>query len=500
MKKPSLKHGTGVIAQAPKRWETGIVRDYKAATRTYTVQLASGRQPLEMPRLVRDPGDTSIIPRDTWVVVHDELGFPVIDAILPQAPTRPVELAPNRVSEVRGVGGEDPVFEVPNDAANFRQPNDPVDVVAGDRVIAGPEGNLLAVLAGGSNVMKSSPFAQVRTHGLTDMVEIISKVYRHITAMGDMRIVNDGGKTSLIWRAGSDQETENGAGEENWTIRLDVGATGDLFNFEVTTPHGNTLAKIHMSADGRVEILGVKGVDITSGGEGETREDLAGSKRTRVGGDLTQETKGNRSEVVGGESRTQVSKGHTTVVGGARSQMVNGDELSYVGGKQVTKIQGGLPVPPPAPGTLAQKTEVINGSLETVIGNPLSGALPVAQQKATWVNYVGGYTFVVQPTALPPPLGAFNVVTSTPGSVLLGANGAAVYNPITGTHQVIAVAPFGVMKYEPWAAMMQTLLTWLDTHTHGSAVGPTTQPLIPSSPTVGPSMATVRSVRVAVGL
>jgi hypothetical protein len=261
--KPGLKFGTGVIQRRPARWETGIIRDYRAATRTYVVQLSSGREPREMPRLVRDPGDTAILPRDTLVVVHDELGFPVIDSVLPQAPTNPVELAPTRVSEVRGVGGEDPVYAPPSDAATFRQPNDPTDVLSGDRVMAGQDGNLMAVLTGGTNVVKSSPFAQVRTHALNDMVEIISRVYRHITAMGDLRITNDGGKTSLIWRAGADQSTENGAGEENWTLRLDAGATGDLFNFEVTTPHGNTLAKIHMAADGRLEFTGVGGVDVS---------------------------------------------------------------------------------------------------------------------------------------------------------------------------------------------------------------------------------------------
>jgi hypothetical protein len=499
MKKASLKHGTAVVATSPKRWNTGIVRDYNVAMRTYTVQLSDGRQPLEMPRLIRDPGDTSILARDTYVVVHDELGFPVIDAVLPQAPTKPVELGPHRISEVRGVGGEEPTATISEDAANFRQPNDPLDVTAGDRVFTGPEGNLLAVLAGGTNVMKSSPFAQVRTHSLTDMVEIISKVYRHITAMGDMRIINDGGKTSLIWRAGSDQTTENGAGEENWTIRLDVGATGDLFNFEVTTPHGNTLAKIHISADGRVEILGLNGVDVTSGKDGEAREDLAGSKQTRIAGNLTTTAKGNRVEVIGGMSQLQVSKNMKTLVGGSTARVSTSDDLLYVGGKQQIKIQGAPPVPPPSPGTIAQKIEIINGSIETTLGNPVSGALPSVRQHATWVNYVGGYTFVVQPTAAP-PLGSFSVVTSTPSSVLLGANGAAVYDPSTGSHRTTAVATFGVMKYEPFAAMMQALLNWLDTHVHGTAMGPSSPALVPASPAITPSMPSIRSVRVAVGL
>lgn len=484
MSNRSLAHGTGVVASARTRWETGIVRDYKAATRTYVVQLASGRQPLEMPRLVRDHGDTSIIPRDTCVVVHSELGFPVIDAILPQAPSNPVELAPTRVSEIRELDGE--ASPVASDDANFRGPNDPVDVAAGDRVIAGPEGNLLAILAGGTNVLKSSPFAQVRTHALTDMVEVLSKVYRHVTAMGNLDITSDGGKTSLIWRAGADQTTENGAGEENWTIRLDVGATGDLFNLEVTTPHGNTLSKVHLSADGRVEILGVNGIDLTSGGTGDSREDFAGDKNVRIGGSLSSSVGRDRYDETRGSFSSRVTHDLKRAVGGSSSQAVSGDDLSYVGGAHTSKTQK------------TRTTEVINGDLATILGNPASGALPSNQQKGLWVNHVGGYAFVIQPTALPGS--AFSIISSAPGSVLLGADGAAVLNPATGTYSVVAAAPFGVMKYEPFAAMMQTMLTWMDTHVHASAVGPTSPPAVPASLSVSPVISPIRSVRVAVGL
>jgi hypothetical protein len=249
--KPGLQFGASIKAGGRKAWELGIIIDYSSASRTYKVRTASGLLPNEVPRLIRDPGDMSIIPRDTTVVLHDELGFLVIDSILPQAPSQPVELAPTRVTEIRGIGGEDPIYQSDEDAAKFRQPNEPQDLLAGDRVIASKDGNLVAVLAGGTNVIKSSPLAQIRTHSLTDMVEIISNVYRHISALGDLKITNVNGRTSLIWRAGSNQLTENGAGEENWTIRLDAGATGDLFNLEITTPDGNTLSKIHMSADGK---------------------------------------------------------------------------------------------------------------------------------------------------------------------------------------------------------------------------------------------------------
>ena len=88
-----------------------------------------------------------------------------------------------------------------------------------------------------------------------------------------------------------------------------------------------------------------------------------------------------------------------------------------------------------------------------------------------------------------------------PASVNLGCDGAAVYDPTTGGHITTCVpAPFGVMKFEPFAALMQTLLTWLDTHEHPSAVGLTGPPVIPSTPSVAPGVPLIRSIRVGVGL
>lgn len=494
--KPGLRYGAGVMAPPRRAWETGVIKDYSPATRTYTVQLTSGRTPLEMPRIIRDPGDTSVLKRNTLVVVHDELGFPVIDGILPVAATNPTELSPARVSEIRGIGGEDPVYAPGDDAATHRQPNEPMDVLGGDWVQAGEQGNLFAALAGGVNVVKSSPFAQIRTHALVDMVEIFAKVYRHISSMGDFNIVNDGGKTSLIWRAAADQTTENGAGEENWTIRLDVGATGDLFNFEITTPAGNTLSRIHMSADGRLEFTGVGGIDFTSGTGGTYREDIVGDKQSTIKGAATEVVRGNKVEQIRGQNDVQVSKTASFTVGDSKTEAIGRDAYTYVGGVIGTKIQGGVT---PTPKNVAKKIEIINGGVEMVLAPPTQGALPLMQSE-THVNYQGGYNFVIQPTAVPPPIGGFNVISSTPASVMLGATGAAVYDPVTGTHTINAVAPFAVMKYEPWAVMMTILLKWLDTHTHGTAMGPSSPPIIPATTTVQPAINPVRSVRVAVGL
>lgn len=478
-------------------WTQGTILGYNAERQSYTVRTSSSDGIPDVPRLVRDPGEVGVLPTNTNVVLHDALGFWVIDSVLKLAPSNPVELNPTFVSEVRGVGGEDPTYAQDAAGASYRPPNDPLDVLSGDWLRKSRDGNLMGVLAGGTNVMKSGAFSQIRTHALGDLVEIFSQTYRHLTAMGDLNIVNDGGKTSLIWRAGSDQSTENGPNTGNWTIHLDVGATGDLFNFEVTTPQGQTLARLHMSSDGRVSILGTAGVDITSGSNGTTREDLAGSKASTVHGDSSQTIKGTTTEVFEGPRTTEVAKNDTVLVGNDLNTTVMNARNAYVGGQQTTTVQGG-PLPP-TPGSVALKWEVLNGGVETVVGNPLKAALPTALQGQNWINYVGGFNFAIQPGALPPPVGAFNVISTLPGSVQLGANGVAVYNPTTGGHDVTAVAPFGVMMYEQFMAMMSVLLTWMDTHVHGTAVGPSSPPFVPASSLVNPLLPPIRSVRVSVG-
>lgn len=487
----------GVGTSVRPGWETATVLDFDPDTQTYLLRTETGRDIHNVGRLVQSPGENEGLPRDTLVAIHHELGYAVIAGVLRYAPSQPSELDPVRVSEVRGVGGEDPVYAGQGKGAH-RPPNAPKDTLAGDWVKTSPDGNLFAALLGGTNVMKSSAFSQIRTHALQDLVEILSGTYRHLTSMGKLEVINDGGKTSLIWRAGSDQMNETGANAEHWTIRLDVGATGDLFNFEITTPEGQTLARIHISADGRFEIVGTAGVDITSGDKGPDRQDVAGDREVDIKGKMKIVVKDAVSETYKAQRETQVSKGDTTVVGGNKQTTVNGDTGEFVGGKSKRRVLGGGPVPPPTPGNLAESVEYVNGGFEMVIGSPLSGGLPSSMAPATYVNYVGGFNFAIQPTAA---TGQFNVVSLMPASVNLGANGTAVPVP-GGGHTVVAVAPFGVMKFEPFMAMMTTLLTWLTTHFHASAVGPTTPPVTAPAlmPLITPQLSLIRSVRVAVGL
>jgi len=488
------QYGNTPMAGVPgPRWTTGVVVDYNPVSQNYRLSIEGVGFNDTVPRLARDPGDLTILPPETVVVVHNALGYWVIDAVLKQAPVDPDRTPAPTVSEVPGIGGDDPARALDPSAPTNRARGDSLDVLAGDWLRRSPDGNFLAALAGGTNVMQSSPFAAVRTHALQELVEIFAHQYRHISAMGNFEIKSDNGKTSLVWRAGADQSEENGPDRENWTIRLDVGATGDLFDLSITTPDGQLLSRIHLNAQGKIQILGVDGVDIVSGGDPGVvgKEVTASSKEQAIGGSFTQYIGQGHATQVLGSREASISGNDSTMYGNDKSEVVSRDYNSTINGRWRQKVVGGLV---PVPGAAAYELELMNGGMTIVLTDVATGANPAGLSSFNVINNFGGVNFVCAPTAL----GGFNVVTTLPGSVNLGANGSAVRLP-NGTWQTVAVAPFGVMMFEPFAAMMTALLLALDTHIHITAVGPTT-PIPIFTAAVSPLIPPIRSMRVSVGL
>ena len=469
------QHG-GALRQSrmvPPRWETATVLDYFPNLHAYTVKGSISGILDHIPRLLQDPGETVILPRGTVVAVHDELGYPVIASVLSSAVLSGVSLNPTKLTEVPNIGGDDPVYAA-DKGAGYCPPDAPTDTLSGDWVRRSPDGNLLGVLAGGLNVLQSAPMAQIRTHALGELVEILSTNYKHITSMGDFRIQNKEGKTSLIWRAGSDQSDETGANRGHWSIRLDVGATGDLFTFEVTTPEGQSLCRVHMSADGKLELLGVAGIDLTSGNRGPMREDIAGDHDSEVFGNQTENVKGSVGEYVGGTRDTSISKDDGLTVGNNLRETIAGDRNVYVGGKIRQAVQGGA-----------------TPSLYEYIDGPVEVSAP----SQTYVSSTGGANFV----------GLYNVICTQDDGVKLGAD--AVVTPSTdGSGHSIKnlMARYHAMKYEPWYTVMSALLDWLDQHQHLTAMGPTGPALSAATASVKlkvtPQMVSdTRSKRVAIG-
>jgi hypothetical protein len=469
------------------RWLRGQVVEYYPSTHSYKI-LAGGHVFEGVQRLLDHPGDSGGLPRDTLVAMHRELGEWVIAGILTRSSAGQPELAKVKVTEVRGQGADD-VLAPPAGIGDARAYNAPTDLGKSDWSRNGDLGQLLAIMNGGAVLLKGSELAQIRALGDEDKVQIVSHLFNHITAMGEANVTVDGQKVAYRWDGAANTAD---AYDEKYSIHLEVGATqtGDIFSFRIT-PAGTdqTLAKIAMTVNGRLELRGTSELTTVSGASSEV---VGGDKSSHVEGARTDSTVGDFSISVGGRSDLTVSKDLVSTVGGSRRAVTNTNDISFVGGVEKRKVMGSIP---PSPGTPAAAFEYIQGGVEWVIGNPVSGALP-AQQSANWIGYAGPFNFITQPLM---GKGGFNVVSSLPASVSLGCDGMAVPKP-DGTHEVVALpAPFGVMKFEPWLTLFQTLLMWMDTHTHQGIIM-SSPPVIPATPLVTPLIPLVRSQRVSVGL
>jgi hypothetical protein len=158
------------------------------------------------------------------------------------------------------------------------------------------------------------------------------------------------------------------------------------------------------------------------------------------------------------------------------------------------------------PGSLAVYLEAVNGGIETVTGNPKSGATPATRQTQNHINYVGDINFAIQPSAA--ATGAkFRVLSTGADSVMLGATGTCTPPVGAGTgesgHSINAIAPNHVMMYEQFEQFMGTVLEWMDKHVHLSAMGPTGPgaggPQGPVTPQAKMQMPPIKSTRVVVG-
>lgn len=326
-----------------------------ASRHAYRVVTASGRT-FTVGRLRTHPGDNALLPVHTPVRIDYSLGEPYIDAILPAEVPLDGETNSNATGAA-GHGGSDAVLNR-NLGASFRAPGEPSDLVPGDQSIRSPDGASVSALHGKVAAMVGSPMAQMRVFGTTDTAEIIAGMLRVITWMGESRYVNEEGKTSFVWRGGSDQLTESGPDEERYTLRLDVGHRGDLFRFEVTTPDGQPVFRLHVDPRGKVSILAADGLTSIVGRETASRfvDQVQGSRETvtegtasaRVAGDATHTYQGTHTTTTSGlnseidlHDRAQrvnrnlnVSIGADEVrnVGGDRTQTVVGDDTFHVRG------------------------------------------------------------------------------------------------------------------------------------------------------------------------
>lgn len=316
------------------------------ASHTYHVALSDGSQVIAG-RMRSGPGDSQLLEHGTQVVVTRDLGAPYIVGVLPtEARAQGVDTE-NTLTGTVGHGSADPGLRL-GFPSSGRSAGDPSDLLPGDQVLHANGGSAVGALLGKVAMLRGGPLAAVQAFGETDLVQVFAGIYRLITWMGEAQYVNRDGKTSFIWRGAADQLTESGPDEAKYTVRLDVGATGDLIRLEVVTREEVPVFTFHVDSAGKMTLYSAGGINQHAGStggqnhplryQGSVSEEITGNNTKSVRGDMrttcegvrTTETSVTHVEVVGQDHLQQVTRNHKLSVGSNYTRQVYGESSIFV--------------------------------------------------------------------------------------------------------------------------------------------------------------------------
>lgn len=463
---PDLVFGGNAMAPPHNVVERGVVVSSDSQRQVYRVHLNSGRT-MYMPRLRAHPGDMAMLPNGTFVVVTFALGSPYIMGVLPPESISTYDENPTAITDVDGYGGSDPVL---NQSTGFssRGTNEPQDLSPGDHAIVSRDGASVGVLHGKVAQLRGSPLAQVQAFGDTDHLQLVGGTMRTVTWMGESQVVNNEGKTSFIWRGGTDQLTQTGQDEERYTLLLDIGHTGNMVNFEVNNREGQSMFKVHVDPQGKLELFSSGGLNSFFGSNvsqvhpvsinGTVEARITGNSNSTVGGDVrevhngsrTESISSNHSHTVGQDLTLNVSRHHRSSIGGNDTEIVAGKKtINSIEGYEAKVLQPG--------GVHAVKTTAGNSTVDTLGGSHI-------------VNTLGG---AIQLLA---GIGLLNVAA---GTVTITSSGALTIAAPPGQISIGEGAVSGVSKWEELNAAIQALVAQVNamrvllaSHAHNGLVAP----------------------------
>ncbi len=475
----------GGVEPTDHQAELATILSVDVARYAYSVRTMRGRPLQGVPRKRYAPSDVSVLPVGTTVVVRFDLGLPYIDGVL-DLPSSPSTDPGVSIAEVAGIGGQGFNRTTDTNHGNYRGPAEPTDMLPGDSVMANSSGARVAALEGGVALLSASPLAQVRAHTMNDLVEVISRNYRHLTDMGVFEVKNADGRINASFRGASDQINEAGSDEENWTYRMDLGSEGDMFNFELTTPQGQTLFKLHVDGGGRCEIFGLDGLVLQSGCRsnephlaehgGDAVDTVHGKRTVRTGADKAETVEGNLGVT---------ADGNATLMSGNDLQQAAARDLGISAGRNAV-----LSVAGDKQGNTAFTTNVQGGDYDVTVGQPGYPApgytLRTFKGDVLFKSTLGGGFTVDTPKGGVRLRGRKVVLeTTTTDSVILGGASLVAH----------------VVRYEQLELLLKSLLKMLDSHTHESTAPgtPTKTPTLPFAPALSRMIAGLKSQRVGVG-
>jgi hypothetical protein len=378
--------------------------------------------------------------------VQFELGAPLLYEGRVDAEEDP-ETDAYRVTGVAGFGGEDPIYS--GKGVNNQRGDKPKDVMPGDWVQNGDVGQLLAVLQGGTSILKASELAQVIATQAGNLLRLVGQNMSLYTGAGTLDFLHEEGKTSMVLRVGADDATESSPSQDNFRIRCELGDEGEMVDFRVTDGKGREVWRCHIDPDGRVQKVARRETAVY---DEDLRVDIGTNDVRNVGGERVVEVQGNDSYLARGD-RTLQSGGSTIVEAGNDVQ---------ISGRRDAVVASGRNMELNATGSILSSTpsfqiNAANGSAEFNVGFPVYGPAPTGD--LTLRNYQSdiNITAVAQKVKINSPL---------PRGVKVGGPGPGLYSAVL---------------YETLKVFMDAFGEALDLHFHNSPfLGlPTGPPTVP---------------------
>jgi len=456
-----------------------------------------GRRQLRgIPRMVDRPGRVSPLSTGTVVVINWELGFPYIAGVLNvntvKADVEGGVQEPMTVGEGVSASVNKSLSETDSsDPGYYRFPGTPEDVVGGDWMEITPDGNYVGAFRRNYNVMSAGKGhkAKFEQFGEKDLTRLTTGDHELITDFGVLEIYNEEGRCGLSFRAAADQLNESGGKEQQWTFKLDIGDQGDFFNMEVLDTAQKTKAKFHISADGRVTLIGVNGLDLINGGTTPKHEETAGPVIQRFLDKFTSYIEGAFTQEIKSSRTIEVSEIDKKIVGGIKSLSVNSNEFINVGGNRQEVVTGGSPLLA-SPLNVAIESQILNGSYHLEVGNPSLGSNPLAQAGMTFAVNNGDIVLGQNPKAIVPAVKARVSLNSfLSNSIALGGLAERISNNPALFHAVL---------YEVLQPVLSGMMAMFDSHVH---VPPgNTPPTVLMTPLYTLSLLNMQSQRVLIGL
>lgn len=446
-----------------RNWERGYILEVDVTTYTCDVYTERGKVLVNVPWPSNfldssgAAGDITVPKRLQKVIVNYNLGEPRIIASDASLVT-----AVDHEYTITGTTLDSGSDEVSTGRPNYRGAR-PKDIVPGDWVRLGSGGNFVAVLEGGVSILHGSSVAQVITSAEDDTVRIISRNFDLLSDFGEVKISNEDGRTNLSLRGGAQQLDETSPQvDDNFSIHADLGAVGDVVDFRITDPRGVLKYRNHVDPDGNNTVV-TASLDIQS--SEDTEHIISGSAKTEIGGDKSEDIAGSVTTNIDG-NKNETALGTNTVSAGQLMSLLSGGSMTLSSGETLSVVAAGKTTPKPSDS--AVKFSVVNGSVIFDIGKPSLGD-KITGRSGFKVSTTNG------PISLKTLTAGIALDSPKPDSIVLGGQTASMH----------------VMIYENFVKYLEILGSYIDSHTHGSAVGPTTPPVPPPYQT---SMGTGRTI------